>query len=122
MFSNQCVSKSHGTSRFIDDISRINDHGKFYFSCKYICHKQLELKLEHQRENDIFQLIMIYLYISFLTNGINFFCYCTYTLSVEQYSVISIVWFNIFRISTNSSMYTKTDRFCARAAPLNGEW
>ena len=34
----------HGTSRFIDDISTINDDGEFSSSYKYIYPKQLELK------------------------------------------------------------------------------
>ena len=37
--------------------------------------------------------------------------YCTYALSVEQYSIINILWFNIFRVPASSSMCTKTDRF-----------
>ena len=36
---------------------------------------------------------------------------CIYALSVEQYSITNILWFNIFRVPPNSSMYTKTDRF-----------
>ena len=37
--------------------------------------------------------------------------YCTYALSIEQYSIINILWFSFFRVPANSSMCTKTDRF-----------
>ena len=46
--------KFHGTSRFIDNICTINDEGEFFSSYKYIYPKQLELKLEHQREHTTF--------------------------------------------------------------------
>ena len=40
--------KFHGKSRFIDNLSTMNDDGEFFSSCKYIYPKQLKLKLEHQ--------------------------------------------------------------------------
>ena len=40
----------HGASRFIDNLCTINHDGEFSSSYKYICPKQLELKLEHQDE------------------------------------------------------------------------
>ena len=46
--------KFHGTSRFVDDLCTINDDGEFSSSYKYICLKQLELKLEHQGEHATF--------------------------------------------------------------------
>ena len=36
---------------------------------------------------------------------------CTYALSVAQYSIINDLWFDIFRVTANSSMCTKIDRF-----------
>ena len=42
------------TSRFIDDLSIINDDGKFSKSCKCIYLRELELKLEHSRTRATF--------------------------------------------------------------------
>ena len=42
--------KFHGTSRFMDDLSTINDDSELSFSYKCIYPKQLERKLEHQGE------------------------------------------------------------------------
>ena len=46
--------KFHGTSRFIDDLSPINNNGELSSLNKYIYPKQLELKLEHQGEHATF--------------------------------------------------------------------
>ena len=60
---------------FIDEICTVNDDGEFSSSYKYICLKQLELKLEHQGEDakfldlEIIHLRKIYLQISFLSEG-----------------------------------------------------
>ena len=58
------------------------------------------------------------MYLNFLTNGKNGnFLYFTYFLSVE-YSIINILRFNVFRVPTNSSIYSKTDRFHAQASQI----
>ena len=49
-----CSYKFHETSRFTDDLCTIDDHGEFSSSYKYICPKQLELKLGHQGEHATF--------------------------------------------------------------------
>ena len=44
----------HDASMFVDYLCKINDDGEFCPSYKYIYHKQLELKLEHQVEHRTF--------------------------------------------------------------------
>ena len=119
-----CVYKFHGTSTFIDDFCTINDDGEFSSSHRYIYPKQLELKFEHQGEHATFLDLdktiedIIYLYKRFLTKGASFLFYGTYALFAEQYSIINILGLNTFRALINSSMYTKSDRFCAQGISI----
>ena len=60
-FVQQLISKRspgaymfHDASMFVDYLRKINDDGEFCPSYKYIYHKQLELKLEHQVEHRTF--------------------------------------------------------------------
>ena len=48
------VYKFHETLRFMEDLCIINNDGEFSSSYKYICPKQLELKLGHQWEHATF--------------------------------------------------------------------
>ena len=43
--------------------------------------------------------------LSFLAIGKSFLSFFTYDLSVEQCSMINILWLNIFRVLVNNSMY-----------------
>ena len=72
----------------------------------------LEQEREHAAFLDLDLTIEdnIFVYKLFDKKG-KFSFFCIYIFSLEQYSTINILWFNIFRVPTNSLMYTKTDRF-----------
>ena len=103
-----------GTSRFIDDLCTRNDEIQFSSSYKFIYPKQQKLKLEHKGEHATF----LHLDITVEDNIFkpldkrDKFPFSVVFMSYK-YSIINIIWCNIFRVLTNSSMYTKTGRFCA---------
>ena len=91
---------THYDIRFINNHWKINDDGEFSSSYKYICLKELKLKLKHQGEHVAF----LYLDITIEDNIFVYkffekrdkFTFCAYVFSVEQYSTINILWFNFF--------------------------
>ena len=90
----------HGTSRFIDELCTVNDDAEFSSSYRYIYPKQLELKLEHKGEH----AISLDLDITF---GNNIFVYKLFDKRDKfplKYSIINVLWFNVFRVPANSSM------------------
>ena len=58
---------------------------------------------------DLYITLKGFVYKLFETKGPSFLYYA-YTLSLEQYSIINILWYNIFRAPTSSPM---AGRFCA---------
>ena len=93
--------KFHGKSRFTDDLCPINNDGEFSSSYKYICHKQLELTLEHPVEHttfldlDIITEDNIFAYKSFDKKG-KFPFFISRTLYLLSNSPSSIFYGSIF--------------------------
>ena len=75
----------------------------------------LEQEREHAAFLDLDLTIEdnIFVYKLFDKKGKFSFFLLYFIFSLEQYSTINILWFNIFRVPTNSLMYTKTDSFFA---------
>ena len=83
-----------------------NDDGEFSTLCKYIYPKQSELKLENQGEHatflDLELTIENNVFVYKFYYKMDKFPYCANALSVEQYSIVNILWFKSFRVTMNS--------------------
>ena len=117
--------KFNGTLTFIDDLCTINDDSEFFSSYKYIYPKQLELKLEHQEEHatfldlDITVANNIFVYKLFDERGK--FPFIVVRMPYLSSNIPSSIFYgSIFFnwVPTNSSMCTKTDRFCAQCISI----
>ena len=94
---------------------------------RFLLHTKVStpVKFEHQRKHEIFLNLDITIednklvYKLFDKRDKCFFLCYMYALSVEQYSIIRILWFSIFRVSRDGSKDTKTDRLCAKSTQLH---